>query len=283
MSTVRFLAGRPESAALLSDALGVLATHSAAAGASGGLQLAIGRPRDDGSTETLWLTEATLGPDGSARSFVVGGAKWEIVRGESGVVTELRRGGASANLGMLQTARLAVREGPEWKAGAVVFNKVSGNPRAGLAQGGRVRLSGTHERNLDVIATRAPGPDVSVDLELKVFGGGGAVLVRAAPSPNAYRGAGLFVEPNLRTGMMKVSLRAIADSLPGTELAAPQEIKLVRSMSIRIVVRGTKIEAAAGSISMKGVLPAALASGDVAIQADRGASVEALGLSIKKL
>jgi hypothetical protein len=37
-----------------------------------------------------------------------------------------------------------------------------------------------------------------------------------------------------------------------------------------------------GSVALKGVLPATLAHGDVGVRADRGATVEATGLSIRR-
>jgi hypothetical protein len=283
LAMVRFLAGRPESAAFLSDAIGVLAAHNATGDGRSGLQVALGRPREDGSTDSLWASQVELGSDGGARSFVLHGLKWELIRGESGAITEARRNGQSVTLAVLPAARLPVREAADWRAGGLVFTKLSGSPKAAVAAGGRVRLVGANERNFDAIATPAPAPDVAVETELKVFGAPGGLLVRAAPAQSGIRGVGLFVDPNPKAGTMRLGIRALLDSGSGADVAPAQDARYAPSMKVKLTVRGNKIEVVAGGTTLRGTLPPGLATGDVALQADRGANVEAIGLAIKKL
>lgn len=284
LAMVRYLSGRPESAAILSDAMGVLAAHSAGAPHSpspaAGLGIALGGARDDGSTETIWASQAQLSSEGSVTAFTLQGAKWELVRGESGVVTDVRKGGAPLTLGALTTARLPVRESTEWKSSGVVFTRLSGTPRAALASGGRVRLVGTSKGG-DAIGMAAPANDLIVEGDLVVHGGVGGVLVRASAGDSGLRGAGLVITPSPRTGTMRVGLQAF-DGGAGAEIVASQEQRYASSVHVRIVVKGNRIEATAGGVSLRGTLPPGLATGNVALHAERGASVEVFGLAARK-
>jgi hypothetical protein len=282
LAMARFLAGRPESAAIASDALGVLAAHSGAAPASpnAGLVLALGAPRDDGSTENLSATQVQLAADGSVSAFTIRGAKWTLVRGESGVVTDVRKNGGPLTLGALATARIPVREATEWKGGGMAFTRLAGTPRAAVASGSRVRVVGA-SRGVDAIAMPSPSNDVVVDVDLDVYGGTGGVLVRAAEGDSGLRGAGVVIDPNPKNGTMRVSLRAF-DAGTGAEIVPSQEQRYVRTVHVRLSVKGNKIEATAGGITLRGVLPPGLATGSVALHAEHGASVEAAGLVAHK-
>lgn len=285
LAMVRYLSGRPESAAILSDAMGVLAAHSGGApphapSSAAGLGIALGGARDDGSTETVWASQAQLSSEGSVTAFSLQGAKWALVRGESGVVTDVRKNGAPLTLGALTTARLPVRESTEWKASGLAFTRLSGTPRAALASGGRVRLVGT-SKGADAIGTAAPANDLVVEGDLVVHGGVGGVLVRASAGDSGLRGAGLVITPSPRTGTMRVALQAF-DAGAGAEIAASQEQRYSSSVRVRVVVKGNRIEATAGGVTLRGTLPPGLATGNVALHAERGASVEVFGLAARK-
>ncbi|MBK6694558.1 MAG: hypothetical protein IPG50_20460 [Myxococcales bacterium] len=278
----RFLSGRPETAALFSDALGVLATHASPREGSPGLAIALGRPSGDGTTETVWATEVELFPDGSARKFTLLGAKWELLRGESGVVTAVRRNGGAVTLAALPSVRVAVRDAAEWRGAGLYFTRLAGTPRAGIDSNGRLRLVGTGDRNFDSIFTATPGPDVVVDADLKVFGAPGGLLGRAAPGESGFRGVGLFVDPNPKAGTMKLALRAVLDSGAGSEIVPSQEVRYAPTLHVRMALKGNKVDVTAGGVTFKGTLPPGLASGGVGLEADHGASVEVSGLTIKR-
>ena len=281
LAMVRYLAGRPESAAILADALGVLAAHSGAmTSPAAGLGIALGAARDDGSTETVWATQAQLSTDGAVTSFLLGGAKWELVRGESGVVTDVRKNGAPLTLGALATARIPVRESADWRAGGIVFTRLTGTPRAAVATGGRVRVVGA-SKGVDAIGMPAIANDLVVEGDLNVNGGVGGVLVRAAGGDAGLRGAGIVIDPSPRTGTMRVSLRAF-EAGAGADIVASQEQRYVSSVHVRIAVKGKNIEATAGGVTLRGTLPPGLATGDIALHAERGASVEVFGLAARK-
>ena len=281
LATVRFLAGRPESAAILSDALGVLAAHSggAVSAPGAGLGVALGKSREDGSTETVWATSVELAQGGAATAMTVGGAKWELVRGESGVVTEIRRGGAPATLAVLQTARVPVRDGTEWKGNGLAFTRLAGAPRAGVGPQGRVRIVGV--QTLDAIGAPVPSNDVAIEVELTVTGSSGGVLARASAGDSGLRGVGIVVEPNPRAGTMKLALRAF-DANAAADVAPPEELPFAPSVRVRLVLKGNRVEATAMGKTFRGTLPPGLASGQLAFTAARGASVEARGLTTKK-
>lgn len=110
LAFARALAGRPESAALLVDALGVLvalAAETAAAGASdkeassGGVELELGKGEG-----FAVLRGIRLGPAGDVRAFSLDGHAFAIERaGGAGAVTGITRDGQPVALAHLPTAK----------------------------------------------------------------------------------------------------------------------------------------------------------------------------------
>jgi len=102
LAFVRALDGRPESAALLSDAIGALALSMAAAGGDakdGRLELAKG-------DAPLVMTAIRLAPSGVAQSFALEGHTWTIERAAgAGAVTGVLRDGAPLRRADLATVR----------------------------------------------------------------------------------------------------------------------------------------------------------------------------------
>ena len=100
LAFARFTFGHPESAAIVSDALGVLAAFApgvatpqaglSSAGRGEGLAIALGKPRDGGSETTL-ATAVRLLPNGAVTGFTLAGHRWELTRGDTGTVTSVRR------------------------------------------------------------------------------------------------------------------------------------------------------------------------------------------------
>jgi hypothetical protein len=65
-------------------------------------------------------------------------------------------------------------------------------------------------------------------------------------------------------------------------LGAPIEPAPAMPVHVKISVKGTKVEAVVGTVTVSGTLPAALAKGDVGLLAKRGASVDLAGFTVKK-
>jgi hypothetical protein len=101
----RFLKGSPESAAMLSDALGVLAAFSDNGTPASGLTLALGRLEGEGgATDTTLATAVRLAPTGAVVGFTLSNHRWELTRGDTGVVTKVTQDGKELTLPMLSSA-----------------------------------------------------------------------------------------------------------------------------------------------------------------------------------
>ena len=281
LAFARLLDGRPESAALLSDALGALAVFvPAPADKSGqGLQLDLGKPEG-----AVSLTAVRLAPNGGASSFNLDGHSWAVDRAPPTLaVTKVTRDGAPISLATLSTARAPLREGTSWSESGYVFTKMRGTPQAavapatGKAAGPTVKVVGVAGRGYDAIGTPPAGEDFVVEGDLTVTGAPGGLAVRAVQGRDAVRGALLVVTPKGRTAL------ATSDDA-GNEalLGAPIDPSPAMPVHVKITVQGTKIEAVVGDKTIKGTLPATLGKGDVAIVAKRGATVEIGGFVIKK-
>jgi hypothetical protein len=269
----RFLAGRSRTAGLLSDALGVLASTGGTA------TLGLGHSAgNDGETERFNATGVNILPAGAATSFILGGHRWEIQRDASGLTGDVRCDGKPVTLAVLHTARVPVTEALSWTSGGLVFARLSGAPRAGVAAGSRLRVIGIGEA--DAIATPAPGDDVIIEADLSVSGGEGGIIARAISNKTSFQGASLMLIPSSggpAHAVLRVNDGAVADANLGQPVEIPSP-----SAHVKIVVKGAAIEATVGSVTLKGVLPAALAHGDVGVRAHKGATVEAAGLTLRK-
>lgn len=282
LAFVRFLGQHPEGAAIVSDALGVLAAFASSTTSPEGLSLAVGKPKgNDGSTETTLVTAVRLAPNGSAQSFTLLGHRWEMARGDSGVVTGIRRDGQPLSLAMLQTARVPVSDAPTWQDGGFAFTRLQGTPKGGVSGGTRVRVQGAGDKGFDAIGTPAPADDIVVEGDVRVSGDGGGIVIHAIPAKDAIRGVTLLLIPT--TGPIHASLRASDESGAESDLGTGEYIPVARSYHVKISVKGTKIDAVVAGKELHGTLPSGYTHGSVALRAKKGASIEATSFSIKKL
>jgi hypothetical protein len=271
------LAGRPQRSAILSDALGALATFaSAASGAPSGAlpSLVLGSVRDPSGT--VAMTSVRTAPAGFVTGFTLGGHVFVLARDDAGGMAA-RRDGLPVTLAMLEGVRTPVSSGEVWSAAGAVFAKMAGSPRAGVAPGGRVRLL-SGGGGVDAIATAAPGDDVSVDATMELSGES-AIVLRAIATPSGFRGIALVLDAS--SSPPKASIRAWDESGKLTELVAPTELAAAPGYPVHVAVKGAKLEARVGAIALHADVPAPLAHGDVALAVRRGASVEARGWSVK--
>lgn len=281
LALVRFLDGRRESAALLSDAMATLAVFAPSpADKSGqGPQLELGKPGG-----SLQVTGIRLAPNGVVTSFNLDGHSWTFDRPAATFpVAKVTRDGSAVTLASLPTARAPLHEGTSWSESGYVFTKMRGTPQAAIAPGGEkaagptVKMVGVAGRGYDAIATPAAGEDFVVEGDLTVTGAPGGIGVRSLQGRDAVRGALLVVTPKGRT-VLATSDDAGTESL----LGAPIDPSPAMPVHVKITVQGTKVEAVVGDKTIKGTLPATLAKGEVALIAKRGATVEIGGLVIKK-
>lgn len=288
LAFVRVVGARPESAALLSDAIGALATFAVASGTAAGkdakpagLSLELGKGAGTGTTT---MSAIRLAPNGAALGFTLEGHTWAIERGTpNGAVTGVTRDGQVVSLAHLPTARTPLREGSSWSEAGYSFTKLRGSPRAGITPPGEkgggvtVKLVGSGAKGYDAIVTSAPGEDFVVEGELTVRGAAGGIAFRAANGRDAVRGAMLVVTPGGRATLVSTDEQG-AEAL----LAAAIEPAPPMPVHVKISVKGTKVEAVVGQTTLTGTLPATLAKGDVGLVAKRGASVDVAGFSVKK-
>ncbi len=289
LAMARFLARRPESIALASDAIGVLA---ASAGPDGVQSLVLGKGEADGTSSPLALSAVRLNPNGTAAGFTLSGARWEIVRDQAGVVTGVHRDGQPLAFSMLPRARIPVSGGAGWSGGGIVMSALYGSPlvgvvlvsspQAGTPGGARIRIVG--QGDLDVAKIQSPGDDIAFDADVKPEGTF-EVLVRAMAGNNGL-GIGLRVVPGTPTKI------AIVNRDPGGgEHELAQSVALSSVEHVHVEVRGTTIHALcthrppsgpAQTASLEAPVPAHQAHGDVALVVKKGASVELDGVVVRR-
>ncbi len=103
LAFARALKSRPESAALLVDAIGALAAFPTSAGSGQGPELELGK-----GAGAAKLTAIRLTPNGDAHGFTLDGKVWAIERaGGGGMVSGISRDGAPLSLALLPTAKPA--------------------------------------------------------------------------------------------------------------------------------------------------------------------------------
>jgi hypothetical protein len=277
LAFVRAVGGRPESAALLSDALGALAAYPVASSdTASGLSLELGK----GSASTK-ATLIRLAPNGAALGFTLEGHAWAIARSApSFTVTGITRDAQVLSLGHLATARTPLRDTAPWTEGALSFTKLRGTPRAGivpsLEKGGAptVKLMGSAPKGYDAIGTAAPGEDFVLEGDLAVNGGPGGLAFRATNGRDAVRGAMLVVTPGGRVALVTTDEQGNEAPL-ATPIDAPSA-----PVHVKITVKGAKVEAVVGTSTLSATLPATLTKGEVGLVAKRGASVDLAGFSL---
>jgi hypothetical protein len=277
LAMARFLAGRPESVALASDALGVLA---ASAGPDGVQSLVLGKGEADGTSSPLALSVVRLNPNGTAASFTLAGNHWEIVRGDTGAVTGVHRDGQPLAFAMLTTARIPVAGGTGWNGGGLVLSPLYGSPLVGVVPGPRIRIVG--QGDLDVASIQAPGDDVAFDADVR-SDGTFAVLLRAKGGKDGV-GIGLRVTPGSPT---KVSI--VNTAADGAEHELAQSTALGSVEHIHVEIHGNTIRATCThrtqppqTASLEAPVPAHQAHGDVALVVKKGVSVELDAVTLRR-
>ncbi|HEY2516409.1 MAG TPA: hypothetical protein VGI39_36315, partial [Polyangiaceae bacterium] len=273
LALARLLAGYGEPAAILSDALGALADFAPAT--AGGPSITLGRARDPNGT--IAAAAVHLAPAGFVTGFTLSGHTFAFGRDDTTGMSA-RRDGNPVVLSMLESARVPVSVAPVWSAGGLVFAKLSGTPRAGVAAGGRVRLMGDG-KSVDAIATAAPGNDVVVDGSVEPAGEV-AFVVRASSTPAGFKGVALVVDSTATP--WRASIRAWDDTGKLSELAPPVDVTPAPKLLIHLVVKGMKLEARAGSTSLHADVPTGLATGDLALATRHGSSLEVTGWAAKR-
>ncbi len=276
----RWLRGQPDSAALLSDALGVLAAFAPPGPATHELVIPLARPKPDGDLEPLPASRVHLFPDGAVSGFTLDGHRIELTRDSSGVVVLVRTDGARVSLAALPTARVPLSDGNAWSGEGVVFARLLGSPRASVSLGPRVRLVSGSSDEVDAIATPAPAEDFTLDLDLTVRGEAG-VIVRATSTRGTFQGASLVIDA--APGTTPRALLRIRTG-PGTETTLAPAVDLTggNTYPVHVVVRGDTVEASVGSTHLSGKLPATLAHGDIALRVGRGSALEATHWRVRR-
>jgi len=278
LAFARAISGRSRTAALLSDALGVLAALSPP-GNPTGPTVSLGRSAGpNGETERVDASALRLSPAGAAVSFHLDPHRWDIQRDASGSVEAVRCEGQPVTMAVLRLARVAVTEATSWTAGGLVFARLSGSPRAGVAAGSRIRVVGVGQAGADAIATPSPADDVLIEADLSVTGGEGGLVARAVSTKGAFQGVSLVLLP----GAPSRAVLRLTDGKGGDANVGQPVIIADGNVHAKLAVRGSAAEASIGPVALKGTLPPALAHGDVAIRAKAGATVEASGLTIRR-
>lgn len=285
LAFVRVLRSRTESAALLSDAIGALASFAVASGTPAGnapkpagLSLQLGK----GAGATT-MTGIRLAPNGTALGFTLEGHAWALERsGARGEVTAVTRDGQAVSLAHLPTAPTPLRDGTSWAEAGYTFTKLRGAPRLGIAppmdKGGTitVKMVGGGPKGYDVVVTRSPGDDFVLEGDLSVRAAPGGLAFRAVSGRDAVRGAMLVVTPGGRVALVS------SDDLGNeTPLAALEQAPSM-PVHVKISVKGTKVEAVVGTATLSATLPKTLATGDVGLVARRGANVDMAAFTVKK-
>ena len=279
LAFVRVLANKPESAAVMSDALGVLATFATPDAEKKTLAITLGKPRGvDGTLAPVELTNVRLAPSGAVTGFTVDGHAWTLVR-DAGPVTQVRRDSVPLNMSFLGQARVPALEATSWSVPGLVLARMHGTPKAGVAPGPKVRMVGAGEPGYDAIATLAPADNLVVEGDLTVTGQVGGIALRAAGTKDGFRGAALLITP---WPSPRIALVLREEDGFESFLAAPRDVAEVGTMHVRLTVKGTKVEAKAGDIVLKGTIPTSFARGDVAIVAKKGAIVDLAAFTAKR-
>jgi hypothetical protein len=276
-AAARLLAGKGDSVAWLSDALGALAVFSPPAKGADGLTVNLGGGGTSGGSKRA--TRVSLDASGAATALRIDTHTWRIARDGKGVVTGLSRDSAPVTAKMVPDARPSAHEATSWTDEGLVFARLAGSPRASVASGAHVTLysSGLY----DAIASPAPGDDVVAEADLRVQGGPAGMVVRAVPgsSSRAFKGLSVMVLPGAPTRAALL----LGDG-EGVETAAAPVVDLASTpqQHVRITVKGQTVQAKVGSAILEASLPPGFEHGDVALRAYPGASVEATGWKVKK-
>ena len=280
VAAARFLAGKTETMAFVSDALGVLA---AAQGPGQATQLAIGKAEADGSTSIADVTAVRLFPSGAAAAWTSYGVKWELTRDITGTagVSGVKRDGQPVAFNQLANVRVPVAAGTSWSGAGLNVTPLLGNPLVGIVPGPRLRLVGTSE--VDGVIFAGPGDDVVLETDLK-SDGGGAILLRAVSGRDGF-GAGVRIIPG---NPMRATLITYNANKVETPIGSMLDLPSIDHL--RLAVKGTTIEVQIQWKSPLGLGPAkrsvttlhGFEHGDVAVLVKKDASFELTNFTLKK-
>lgn len=281
VAMARFLSGRPESASLVSDALGVLAASASPASAT---QFALGKGETDGTSSIMDINGVRLAPNGAVLAFTLGGNRWELTRDITGtaVVSGVKRDGQPLTFAMLGSARIPVMTGSSWTGGGLSLMSFVGAPEVGLVAGPRIRLVGTTD--LDGAVMAGAGDDMIVEADVKAEGPT-AILVRAVSGRSGF-GIGVRITPG-------PTARATLITLTSTKVETPigALLELPSIDHVRLAIKGENVEVSVSQRLFGGALGTAkraattvpgYAHGDVAFLVKKDSSVELSNLSVKK-
>ncbi len=186
----RFLAGRPESAALLVDAL-----------------VAVGDPKLD--TFTKITTD----------SFTHDGHVWSVQRGgPAGIVVAVKRDGQNVTLAQLPTAKIPLKDGESWTDGTATFTRMRGTPKASIVphegKGSTLTVAGQGAKGFDAIVMTNPPASFVLEGDLMVRGAQGGIAIRTSNGKDAVKGLMLLVTPGGKAALV-TSDDAGAESMQG--------------------------------------------------------------------
>ncbi len=279
VATARAIEGRPETGALLSDAIGALAAFAEDKDTKG-RKLVVGK-----SGGFVSVSGIRLAPNGVAVAFSVDGHSWTIDRASPSYhyqVMGLRRDGAVIAIGQLGSVKATPRDGNQWAESGYTFTRLRGAPLVALSSsadkstGPNVKVIGGGTDGFDVVSASPPGQDYTIEGELVVRDGVGGLAFRTTSTKKGFRAGLLTVTPGGST-----TLSVIDDSGVETNLSTPTP-SAGGSVAVKIALIGKNVEATIGSATLKGTLPESLAGGDVALVAKRNASVEVSGFTLKR-
>jgi hypothetical protein len=266
VAAARLIAGRPESAAWLGDALGALAVFAPAGDAKDGLVV----PVEHGPA-----THVVLEPTGSANAFRLGAHLWRIDRGPAGAVGSLKRDGAPVALSMLQNAHVAPTDGSSWTGAGMVFARLTGGPRVAISAGPRVRVVGSGYA--DAVSTPSPSDDLTLDADLRVDGAPAGIAVRALPAGRGFEGASILVVPG-----SPAHVAFVVGEGSGAETAAAPVVEAPAgpSVHLHLTLAGKTLLVTVGQATTTVALPDALAHGDLALRAYAGGILDVSGWKV---
>lgn len=275
LSFACLVGGRPETAALLSDALGAMAAFATPEKDAKEVKLEVGK-----ASEWTPMTAVRLAPNGVALAFTIDGHAWTIDRASpSYAVLAGRRDGKPVSLNQLSSKGIP-RDGAQWIDSGYTFNKMRGAPRVALSAGAEktgpdVKLIGGGAEGFDVVTVAPPGADFVFEGTLDVRDAPGGVAFRTSPTAKGFRGGALVISPKGPTVLAVIEDGAQTNL--GTLDPSP-----AGALPVKIRVTGKKVEAIVGKTTLSGTLPDTLAGGDVAVIGKKNANVDIGAFTLKR-
>lgn len=271
LALLRTLEGKTGPLAQLQLGLSLLALP--ASGSAAADSLTAGRTRGDGHVEPLAVTHVKTAESGLVTAFTVEGHAYAIDE-PSGKVT---RDGAPVTLGILRTARIPKLEGDTFAAPTRTWRRLTGKPRVGVVDDGRVRVVASRQ-GFDAIGLDA-NADVRWEADLVVDAAAAALAVRALPGDGSFVGLALLVVPGEPS---TAQLLAVDASGRGAPLAPPMELEPQPEGGWHVVleVKGDKLAAQVGERVQSGPVPPGYDRGAVALAARGPGYVEARGATL---